>query len=138
RYARRDSAVAIVLGGIVTLAVLVTAVPLYLAAISPSGVADLAGQLEPLLGAGAKWLFAVGLFAAGLTSAITAPLAAAWATCGLLGWPTDLRTARFRLVWAAVILVGAGFAVTGARPLHAILLAQAANGLLLPVIAVFL
>ncbi len=138
RAARRDSAVAIVLGGIVTLAVLVTAVPLYLAAITPSGVADLAGQLEPLLGAGAKWLFAVGLFAAGLTSAITAPLAAAWATCGLLGWSTDLRSTRFRWVWAAVILVGAGVAITGARPLHAIMLAQAANGLLLPVIAVFL
>lgn len=138
RFARRDSAVAILLGGVVTLAVLVTAVPLYLAAITPTGVADLAGQLEPLLGPGAKWLFAVGLFAAGLTSAITAPLAAAWATCGLLGWPTDLRNTRFRLVWAVVILVGAGFAATGARPLQAILLAQAANGLLLPVIAVFL
>ena len=138
RFARRDSAVAIVLGGIVTLAVLATAVPLYLVAITPTGVADLAGQLEPLLGAGAKWLFAAGLFAAGLTSAITAPLAAAWATCGLLGWSTDLRSARFRWVWAAIIGVGAAFAVTGARPLEAILLAQAANGLLLPVSAVFL
>ncbi|MEX0899109.1 MAG: Nramp family divalent metal transporter [Gammaproteobacteria bacterium] len=138
RYARRDSAIAIVLGGIVTLAVLVTAVPLYLAAITPTGVADLASQLEPLLGAGAKWLFAVGLFAAGLTSAITAPLAAAWATCGLLGWPTELRSSRFRLVGLGIIVVGAGFAVAGTRPLQAILLAQAANGLLLPIIAVFL
>ena len=37
-----------------------------------------------------------------------------------------------------IIGVGAFFAVSGSRPLQAILLAQAANGLLLPVIAGFL
>ncbi|MCA1799138.1 MAG: divalent metal cation transporter, partial [Xanthomonadaceae bacterium] len=71
-------------------------------------------------------------------SAITAPLAAAWATAGLLGWQLDMRGLRFRIVWATIIVVGAGFAATGTRPLEAILLAQAANGLLLPVIACFL
>ena len=44
------------------------------------GVGEMARQLEPLLGPQARWLFGLGLFAAGLTSAITAPLAAAWAT----------------------------------------------------------
>ena len=41
-------------------------------------------------------------------------------------------------MWAATIVSGAAFAVTGQRPLEAILLAQAANGMLLPIIAGFL
>ena len=138
REARRDTLLAVTLGGIVTLAILVSAVPLYLAGISPDGVTALTRQLEPLLGRGARWLFAAGLFAAGLTSAITAPLAAAWAACGLLGWPAEMKSRRFRMVWATILVVGAVIAVTGARPLQAIVWAQAANGLLLPIVAGFL
>lgn len=136
--ARRDTVVAVLVGGVVTLAILVTAVPLFIASVSVGSADDLARQLEPLLGTHARWLFAAGLFAAGLTSAVTAPLAAAWATAGLLGWDASLRSRRFRLVWGAIIVVGAAFAATGTRPLEAILVAQAANGLLLPLIAAFL
>jgi manganese transport protein len=136
--ARRDSLTAVSLGGMITLAILLTAVPLFLASIDVRGVDDMARQLEPLLGTRARWLFGAGLFAAGLTSAITAPLAAAWATSGLLGWGVDMRDWRFRLVWVAVIAIGAAFALRGTRPLQAIVFAQAANGLLLPIIAGFL
>jgi manganese transport protein len=136
--ARRDSLAAVTLGGVITLAILLTAVPLHLASLDVEGVGDMARQLEPLLGPAARWLFALGLFAAGLTSAITAPLAAAWATSGLLGWKADMKSLRFRVVWMTIIGFGAFFAVSGSRPLQAILLAQAANGLLLPVIAGFL
>jgi manganese transport protein len=136
--ARRDSFTAVSLGGLITLAILLTAVPLFLAAVEVRGVGDMALQLEPLLGTKARWLFGAGLFAAGLTSAITAPLAAAWATSGLLGWTSDMRSWRFRMVWAAVMAVGTVFAVSGTRPLQAIVFAQAANGLLLPIVAGFL
>ena len=59
-------------------------------------------RLEPLLGRAAPFFFGLGLFAAGLTSAITAPLAAAYAASGALGWPPDLRSGRFRLLWGFV------------------------------------
>ncbi len=136
--ARRDSLTAVSLGGLITLAILLTAVPMFLGAVEVRGVDDMARQLEPLLGSRARWLFGAGLFAAGLTSAITAPLAAAWATSGLLGWGVDMRDWRFRLVWVTVIAVGTVFALRGTRPLQAIVFAQAANGLLLPIIAGFL
>lgn len=136
--ARRDTIVAVVIGGIVTMAVLFSALPLFLAGIAPDGVQAMALQLEPLLGPHGRILFAIGLFAAGLTSAVTAPLAAAWATAGLLGWPVDMRDARFRAVWGGIIVVGAAVALAGTRPVEAIVLAQAANGLLLPLIAGFL
>ena len=136
RDARLDLIVAIALGGIVSMAIVVTA--------AASGVTNadsalrMAAQLEPLLGRWATVFFALGLFAAGLTSAITAPLAAAIALSGALGWSADMRAGRFRAVWAFVILVGAAFATSGIRPIPAIVFAQAANGILLPVVAAFL
>lgn len=136
RAARADLVVAIVLGGVVSMGIVVTA------AASGAGeaatAAEMARQLEPLLGRWARHFFAAGLLAAGLTSAITAPLAAAYALAGALGWPADLRAPRLRLVWGAVIAVGVAFATAGVRPVPAILLAQAANGLLLPLVAGFL
>jgi Mn2+/Fe2+ NRAMP family transporter len=98
----------------------------------------MAQQLEPLLGAQAKYFFAAGLFAAGLSSAVTAPLAAAYAVCGALGWSRDLRATRFRLIWFTVLASGTLFAALGTKPLVAILFAQAANGFLLPICAIFL
>jgi manganese transport protein len=136
RAARVDLVIAIVLGGIVSMAVVTTAAASGAREIT--GAADMAQQLEPLLGAWARVFFALGLLAAGLTSTITAPLAAAWATAGVLGWERDLRAARLRAVWLTVLLVGVGFALAGVRPVPAILFAQVANGVLLPAIAVFL
>ena len=98
----------------------------------------MAQQLEPLLGANARYFFAAGLFAAGLSSAVTAPLAAAYAVCGALGWSRDMRGTGFRLTWLTVLVSGTTFAALGTKPLTAILFAQAANGFLLPILAIFL
>lgn len=140
REARWDLGVSVLLGGLVSMAVVVTAAGAAAAGGpgNPASAAEMATQLEPVLGAGARYLFGIGLAAAGLTSGITAPLAAAYATAGALGWPRDLRDWRLRCVWAIVIATGVGFAAVGTRPVEAILFAQVANGLLLPGIAVFL
>jgi Mn2+/Fe2+ NRAMP family transporter len=98
----------------------------------------MAVQLKPLLGRWAKCLFAVGLLAAGFSSAITAPLAAAYATCGVLGWDRSQHAGFFAVVWGFVLAVGTAFGVMGVKPVEAIIFAQAANGLLLPLVALFL
>ena len=95
-------------------------------------------QLKPVLGDKAQWFFALGLFAAGLTSAITAPLAAAYAVTGALGLSDDMQSKSFKTVWFIIILVGVSVAALGFKPLPAILFAQATNALLLPIIAIFL
>ncbi len=138
KESRIDSAVSIGLGGLITLAVMGTSAAAFYGSGTALSPATLAQQLEPLLGPAASYFFAAGLFAAGLSSAVTAPLAAAYAVCGALGWPRDLRARGFRLVWLAVLLTGTAFALVGTRPLTAILFAQAANGFLLPVCAIFL
>jgi len=135
--ARADTGISVTLGGVISIAVLVTAAALP-ATLSVSSAADMAQALEPLLGRWAGVFFACGLLAAGLSSAITAPLAAAYAMCGVLGWQGGLQAPRARLVWIVVLGAGVLFSVLAVRPVPAIMFAQAANGLLLPIVAGFL
>lgn len=138
RESRWDTVIAVAWGGVVTLAVLFTAASCFPVGTRIDRAAQMADQLVPLLGPAARPFFALGMLAAGLTSAITAPLAAAYACAGVLGWPRDFRSRRFRMVGASVIILGAALAIVGIKPVSAIVFAQAANGLLLPLVAVFL
>jgi len=130
--------VAVVGGGAISLAVLVVGSALG----GGLEYERLAAVLDERLGAGAGASLGLGLFAAGFTSAITAPLAAALAARSLFGSDGDERwsprSARFRAVWLGVLLAGMAFGVADVRPIPVIILAQAFNGLLLPLVAVFL
>lgn len=131
--------VAVVLGGVISMGVVVVGGALD----GPFAFDALARELSGRLGPWAAHLFGWGLAAAGLTSAVTAPLAAALTARGLFGEGPDdprwgARSWRYRGVWLTVLAVGVGFGVSAVRPVPAILLAQAFNGVLLPVAAVFL
>ncbi len=137
--ARRDLISSIALGGLVSMAILLTSAgTIHRLGGDVGTAADMARQLEPLMGSWARIFFGVGLFAAGMTSAITAPLAAAYAVAGAAGWDRDLTDWRLRGVWISILAIGVFFSLTGIRPVAAILFAQAANGLLLPAVALFL
>ena len=125
------------LGGLISLAILFSGAALAGTGREASEVADFARLLEPVAGPAARYLFGLGLFAAGITSAITAPLAAAAGICELFGWPDRRRDGRYRGVWGSVLLAGLAFALTDLSPLAVIIAAQAANGVLLPFIAGF-
>ncbi len=141
-FARTDAAVSIVLGGLISGAIVLTAAGAFWtgpgsgAQIASAG--DMAVQLEPLLGRTATIFFSIGLLAAGLSSGLTAPMAAAWATAGIAGWEPTLRARRPKAVALAVVATGIIFGTAGVRPVPAIMIAQAANGLLLPIVALFL
>ncbi|MDP2577810.1 MAG: Nramp family divalent metal transporter [Candidatus Palauibacterales bacterium] len=136
--ARIDTVLSVTLGGLISIAVLLTAAALPAGLTQVGSAADMARALEPLLGRWAGTFFAVGLLAAGFSSAITAPLAAAYATCGVMGWSSDLRGRAARGVWVLVLAAGVLFSALAVRPVPAIIFAQVANGLLLPIIAGFL
>ena len=133
RESRQDTLFSVALGGLITAAVVITASPLLGEGADAADAATVAARLEPLLGRAARGFFGIGLFSAGVTSAITAPLAAAYAVGGALGWGSDLESPRFRLLWGFVLLTGmlCG-AFLGASPYQIILLAQAGNAILLP------
>ncbi|SDS73836.1 Nramp family divalent metal transporter [Corynebacterium timonense] len=136
---RTDTAVSISVGGLITLSIMSTAAAvMFTQGLSAESAGDLAEPLRPTLGDFAPWALAIGLFAAGLTSAIAGPLGAAYAISGVLGWSSDLKDPKFRALFLTVVIIGAIIAITGADPVQVIILAQAANGILLPIIAGFL
>jgi len=136
RYARWDTLISVVLGGFVSMAIIVAATGLQGTGIESP--ADLAASLEPVYGNWSTTIFAVGMLAAGITSAITAPLAAAYVVQGCLGWSSNLKSWKLRAVWMTVLGIGILFSSLGLKPLQVITFAQVANGLLLPVMAIVL
>ncbi|MGP4062489.1 Nramp family divalent metal transporter [Halobacillus sp. H74] len=135
---RFDVVTTISICGIISVAIIITAAVAFPSGTEIENPSAMADQLEPLLGSWAKYVFAAGIFAAGISSAMTAPLASAYATAGALKWDRNLRSAKFRLVWIGVLLVGIIFASLGYDPIQLIVFAQYANGLILPVIVLFL
>ncbi len=136
KTARKDTFISITLGGMVSMAIIIAATTIPKGDIS--SVLDLAKGLEPLYGNGARYFMGIGLFAAGITSAITAPLAAAYVVNSCFGWKAGLIDLKFKLVWMAIIILGVLSLTFGITPIEIIQFAQVTNGLLLPVIAIFL
>ena len=133
-----DSVLAIGLGGLISMAIIVCAAAVTFET-APKNGGEMAVMLQPILGNWATVLFGIGLFAAGATSTITAPLAAAYASTGILGWGEDLKKGKFKIFWIVVLAFGLVATITlGQSPTEIILFAQAANAFLLPVTAVLL
>jgi manganese transport protein len=135
---RLGIAVAVVLGGVISMGVVVVGA----AVVGDFSFPALAAVLARELGPWASSLVALGLVAAGFSSAVTAPLAAAMAVRSVASAPGrepwTPKSAPYRLVWGGVLVFGVAFGVAGVQPIPAILAAQAANGLLLPLVALFL
>ncbi len=134
--ARKDTIVAIIVGGVMSMAIIIAGAAIQNTEVQ--NAADLAKSLEPVFGTAAKYVLSLGLFAAGVTSAITAPLAAAYVVKGCLGWKGGLKSKKFRSVWMFILFLGVLFSSLGIKSIEIIQFAQFANGLLLPIIAGFL
>ncbi|MEM9649667.1 MAG: Nramp family divalent metal transporter [Bacteroidota bacterium] len=131
-----DTIISIGLGGAVSMAILIAAAAAPLDKVT--NALDLAKGLEPLFGKSAILFMAVGLIAAGITSAITAPLAAAFVASSCLGWKGGMRDKRFKSIWTIVLAMGVFFLSFDIKPIQIIQFAQVANGVLLPVMAILL
>lgn len=123
--------VSVVVGGMITAAILIagTAVQAF------TSFPELAGSLHDKLGPVGSLALAVGLFAAGFSSSITAPYASSIIASTIFGW-NDPR--KLRLVWGAVLLIGFLFGISGVKPIPVILTVQALNGLILPLLVALL
>ncbi len=136
KAARIDSYISIILGGVVSMAIIVCAAAIQ--GTSIENASDLAKGIEPLFGSFSKYILSLGLFAAGITSAITAPLAAAYVANECFGWKPSLKSLRFRMVWMTILFLGIIISSIGYKPIEIIQFAQIANGILLPLIVGFL
>lgn len=138
--ASTESAISIGLGGLVSIAILATAAAALFG--SNTVITDAVGmakQIEPLYGELARQALGLGLLGAGLTSALTAPMATGYIVREL--WPgadEAASTRRQRWTMVGIAAVGTLVASAGIKPVEIIMLAQVANGLLLPLVAAFL
>lgn len=135
--AQLDNSISIGIGGLVSMTILATAAAsLFGSGKTIENAVDMAQQLTPLFGNLATVTLGAGLFAAGLTSAITAPLATGYIVQEIFRSSHSRRP--FQIGALIVIATGTLASLLGYRPVELIFVAQIANGLLLPIVAIFL
>ncbi len=127
-----DVSFSMIVGGIITGAVMITAGTVVRGMEITSAV-DMAQQLKPLLGNFAVPFLAIGLIAAGISSAVITPLGVSYVLGGLFGWKLDKTDKRFFATNVLIVLCGIVGAATGFNPITIIMAAQAVNGVFLPV-----
>ena len=135
RFARWDTVLSITIGGIISAAILISAATLIRGE-EVSSVIQIARPLEPILGQAAPYAMSIGLFAAGLSSALASPTGAAATISSLLGWKGGMSSKKYKTVFACIIIVGIISSALGFEPLQVVLVAQALNGMILPIVAI--
>ena len=110
-----------------------------------NGAADAALALRPLAGQAATALFAFGLCNASLFSACILPLATAYYVCEGLGLEAGVNkrfheAPTFYWLYTTLIVLGAlaVMVLSEAKQIPFILLSQVANGILLPIVLIFM
>jgi len=124
--------------------IVATAATLYSHGIKVDGAGDAALALRPLAGDYAYILFALGLLNASLMAASILPLSTAYAVCEAFGWESGVDKGfddapQFFGLYTGLIVIGASVMLFPGVPLMRImLLSQTVNGILLPVILIFM
>ena len=145
RFERVD----VLLGAILTglngfFIVVVAGAVLHPAGIHVDSAADAAQALGPLAGQQAQLLFGVGLFGASLLAATIMPLSTSYAICEAFGWESGIsknfrEAPVFMGLFTLLVVAGALIVLSPSVPLiPVILVSQNVNGLLLPIVLVFI
>ena len=106
--------------------------------------ADAAQALRPFVGEYAYLLFAAGLFNASLFAASILPISTAYAVCEGLGFESGLdkkfhEAPVFYWLYTLLIVFGAGVLLVPRLPLvYVAVLSQVANGVVLPLVLIFM
>jgi NRAMP (natural resistance-associated macrophage protein)-like metal ion transporter len=145
KYARLDVLVGTIGAVVVVFFIVVTcAATIHAHGKSVTDVKDAAMALFPLAGKYCGGLFALGLLNASLFSASILPLATAYQVSEGMGWERGLdrsftEAPEFYSVYTLLIVLGAGLVLLPHAPLLKIMyLSQVLNGLLLPLVLVFM
>jgi Mn2+/Fe2+ NRAMP family transporter len=145
-YERADAVIGAVWTNVIALFIIVvTAATLFGTGISLSGGAeDAARALAPIAGNFAQALFAFGLFGASVLAATVMPLTTSYTVCESFGWESGIsrrfsEAPVFMGLYTALIVIGALVVLVPGMPLGAlIILSQNLNGILLPIILIFM
>jgi len=128
---RTGTMVSVGVGGLITLSILITGNIVT----GDFSFINLAEALRSTKGEFFAIAFSLGLFAAGFTSAITAPTAFGIVVESV--WP-NVSFNVLKWVRISIVAFGAGVALSDLKPVTIIIAAQALNGILLPLTAITL
>jgi len=134
-YLKRDTFIAVSFGGIISSSIIIAAAGANINQIG--SINDLGDALNNLYGANSHIFISIGLFAAGISSAITAPIAAGYVVEESFVNHRNKKIYK-KIAINFVIILGLLFAISGYKPIELIRIAQVANGLLLPGVALFI
>lgn len=129
--------IAIIIGGIISMSIMVVGTQVsgeFSFALLEQAISEKGGHVMGTM-------FGVGLMAAGLSSSITSPLAAAITAKSAFNDESDLwneKSIRFKSVWMTVMGIGLFMGLLNLKVIPVIIGAQAINGLLLPIVACYL
>jgi Mn2+/Fe2+ NRAMP family transporter len=144
-YARLDVFLGAALAGLFAFFIIVvTGTVLYPAGIQVTSAEAAAQALVPLAGARAGLLFAIGLCGASLLGAVIMPLSTSYAICEAFGWESGIsknfrEAPVFMSLFTLLIVLGAIVVlIPGISLIPLIISAQIANGVLLPIVLVFI
>ena len=144
-YQRIDAVTGAVVGCIVAWFIIVTTgTVLFPQGIEVESAEAAAAALEPFAGEYAKALFAIGLVAASLLAACVLPLTTAFVICEAFGWEAGVsftwkEAPLFKGIFTFVIFVSAVvILIPNIDLMNIMLTAQFVNGVILPVLLVFM
>jgi len=124
--------------------VLTCAATLFKSGIAVKDAADAALALKPLAGKYCSYLFAFGLLNASLFAASILPLSTAFLVCEGMGWENGVNkkfseAPQFYGLYSLLIFFGAGIILIPGVPLLPVMyISQVINGIVLPVILIFM
>ena len=138
-----------ILGGIWTNVIALFIVVVAAVTIFPRGIhiqtaEEAAIALAPVAGNFAKALFAFGLFGASVLAATVMPLTTSYAVCESFGWESGVsrkfsEAPVFMGLYTALIVIGAIVVLVPGLPLFGVILvSQNLNGILLPIVLIFM
>ena len=137
--ARFDILANIFIGGLITFAIVVVgATVLFGSDVKIGNALAFTQSLEPVLGDWARIVGDMGIFAAGLSSAITVPFTMRTILSRAFHLEGGMKAAPIQVLAVIAVFFGAAFALFGASPAQIIIFAQATSGFVLPFIALFL
>ncbi|MEI7591357.1 MAG: Nramp family divalent metal transporter, partial [Deltaproteobacteria bacterium] len=145
KYARLDVIIGSVMVNVVAFFIIVIcAVTLFQNGIKIETAKDAALALEPLAGKYCSILFAFGLFNASVFASSILPLSTSYTLCEAFGWESGLdhkftAAPQFYGIYSLMIIIGAIIILIPSVPLLSIMYySQVINGMLLPVILIFM
>ena len=145
KYEKLDVYLGSVWGALISFFVIVgTAATLHEANIAPDSVSNMALALKPLAGEYAFILFGAGLFGASVLAAAIIPLSTSYAICEAFGWESgvDHKMADAKTFFSILLFIigsTAGLILLPKLDLIPLILAtQQINGILVPIILIFM